>query len=121
MSGRGRLARGVKSKAAGEPPATRQTHSSLIKTRVPIDFSRNFHNRKMGDHPASNPSYKPDRPRNRNAPDPASMARCARCTNSGHPLVDRLHSIACKRDKSGYFLLTIKMKGVKTTSFFDTF
>jgi len=111
----------VESKAAGESPATTQTQPSQIKTRVPIDFSRNFHNRKMGDHPASNPSYKPDRPRNRNAPDPVSMARCARCTNSGHPLVDRLHSIACKRDKSGHFLLTIKMKGVKTTSFFDSF
>jgi hypothetical protein len=38
-----------------------------------------------------------------------------RCTNSGHPLVERLHFIACKRFKSPRFLLTIKMRRVKQT------
>jgi hypothetical protein len=38
-----------------------------------------------------------------------------------HPPVDGLHSIDFAADKSPHFLLTIKMKGVKTTSFFDSF
>ena len=48
-------------------------------------------------------------------------ARCADCTNRVHPLVDGLHSIDFQDDKSPAFLLTLKMKGVKTTSFFDSF
>ena len=43
------------------------------------------------------------------------------CTNSGHPLVDELHSIDFKEDKIASFYLTLNFKGVKTTSFFDNF
>jgi hypothetical protein len=43
------------------------------------------------------------------------------CTNSGHSLVDELHSIDFKRDKTASFYLTLKFKGVKTHSFFDNF
>jgi hypothetical protein len=43
------------------------------------------------------------------------------CTNSGHPLVDELHSIDFKAHKTVSFYLTLKFKGVKTTSFFDNF
>jgi hypothetical protein len=42
-----------------------------------IDFSGNFHKRKIGEHQVSNPSYEPNRPTNRDALDPASMARPA--------------------------------------------
>jgi hypothetical protein len=53
---------------------------------------------------------------------PASMRRFnVTAPNSVTPLVERLHSIACKRDKPPRFLLTIKMRGVKPISFFDTF
>jgi hypothetical protein len=38
-----------------------------------------------------------------------------------HPAVDGLHSIDFSADKMPPFLLTLKMKGVKTTSFFDSF
>jgi hypothetical protein len=38
-----------------------------------------------------------------------------------HPAVDGLHTIDFPADKTPAFLLTIKMKGVKTTSFFDSF
>jgi hypothetical protein len=38
------------------------------------------------------------------------------CTNSGHPLVDELHSIDFKAHKTVSFYLTLK-----TTSFFDNF
>jgi hypothetical protein len=38
-----------------------------------------------------------------------------------HPPVDGLHSIDFSADKTPPFLLTLKMKGVKTTSFFDSF
>jgi hypothetical protein len=38
-----------------------------------------------------------------------------------HPPVNRLHSIAAQAHTVRGFLLTLKMKGVKTTSFFDTF
>ncbi|HYM06369.1 MAG TPA: hypothetical protein VEU11_07380 [Terriglobales bacterium] len=38
-----------------------------------------------------------------------------------HPPVDGLHSIDFQDDKTPAFLLTLKMKGVKTTSFFDSF
>jgi hypothetical protein len=38
-----------------------------------------------------------------------------------HPLVDGLHSIDFAEDKRTGFLLTLKMKGVKTNSFFDSF
>jgi hypothetical protein len=43
------------------------------------------------------------------------------CTNSGHPLVDELHPINFKADKTVSFYLTLKFKGVETTSFFDNF
>jgi len=38
-----------------------------------------------------------------------------------HPLVDGVHSIDFAEDKRTGFLLTLKMKGVKTNSFFDCF
>jgi hypothetical protein len=38
-----------------------------------------------------------------------------------HPPVDELHSIDFPAHNGWLFLLTIKMKGVKTTSFFDSF
>src|SRR5258708_24645088 len=103
---------------AGEAHATKQTHPHQTKTRVTIDFSKNFHNGKIYDRQTSDPLYKSNRSRNRNPASTAGTAQPGRCTNFGHPLVERLHSIACKRDKSSHFLLTIKMKGVKTTSFF---
>jgi len=106
---------------AGGSPATIQTHLYRIKTRVTTDFSRNFHNGKIYYRQTSDPLYQLNYPLNRDAANAASTARRGRCTNSGHPLVERLHSIACKRDKASHFLLTIKMKGVKTTSFFDAF
>jgi len=40
---------------AGEAPAITQTHPHQIKTRVPIDFSRNFHNGKIYDRQTSDP------------------------------------------------------------------
>jgi hypothetical protein len=43
------------------------------------------------------------------------------CTNSGHPLVGELHPIDFKAHKTVSFYLTLKFKGVKTTSFFDNF
>jgi hypothetical protein len=43
------------------------------------------------------------------------------CTNSGHPLVDELHPVDFKAHKKMSFYLTLKFKGVKTTSFFDNF
>ena len=108
--------------ARPESPRDRtQRYLYGIETRVTIDFFGNFHNREIGGNQASTRLPKPNRPRNRIARNARSTALRGKCTNSGHPLVDWLHSIACKRDKSGHFLLTIKMKGVKTTSFFDTF
>jgi len=38
-----------------------------------------------------------------------------------HPAVDGLHSIDFSADKTPPFLLTLKLEGVKTNSFFDTF
>jgi hypothetical protein len=38
-----------------------------------------------------------------------------------HMPVDDLHSIDFAADKSPHFLLTLKMKGVKPISFFDSF
>jgi len=38
-----------------------------------------------------------------------------------HMVVDGLHSIDSAVDRKGDFLLTLKMKGVKTNSFFDSF
>jgi hypothetical protein len=38
-----------------------------------------------------------------------------------HPPVDSLHSIDFAADKSPDFLLTLKIEGVKTNSFFDSF
>ena len=38
-----------------------------------------------------------------------------------HPPVNRLHSPENQADKLAYFLLTKKIKSVKTYSFFDTF
>jgi len=38
-----------------------------------------------------------------------------------HAAVDSLHSIDFTADKRVGFLLTLKMKGVKTNSFFDSF
>jgi hypothetical protein len=43
------------------------------------------------------------------------------CTNSGQALVDELHSIDFKQQKSLRFCLTLKIEGVKTHSFFDNF
>ena len=43
------------------------------------------------------------------------------CTKSGHRPVDAPHSTENKRDKTTNFLLTLKLKGVKTESFFDNF
>jgi hypothetical protein len=37
------------------------------------------------------------------------------------PVVDGLHSIDFAADTRAGFLLTLKMKGVKTNSFFDSF
>ena len=52
---------------------------------------------------------------------PMLAAFLADCTRFTAPLVDGLHSIDSAADTSGRFLLTIKMKGVKTNSFFDSF
>jgi len=41
--------------------------------------------------------------------------------NMRHPVVDCLHSIDFAVDRKAGFLLTLKMKGVKTNSFFDSF
>jgi hypothetical protein len=38
-----------------------------------------------------------------------------------HTVVDGLHSTDFAADKRTDFLLTLKMKGVKTNSFFDSF
>jgi hypothetical protein len=38
-----------------------------------------------------------------------------------HPVVDGVHSIDFAADTRAGFLLTLKMKGVKTNSFFDSF
>jgi hypothetical protein len=38
-----------------------------------------------------------------------------------HVPVDGLHSIDFQGDKPAHFLLTLKMKGVKPISFFDSF
>ena len=43
------------------------------------------------------------------------------CTNSCHRLVKLLHSTVLKADIPSCFSLTIKIEGVKTESFFDTF
>jgi hypothetical protein len=55
--------------------------------------------------------------RSRNYPPPVMPV----APNALHPVVDSLHSIDFEDDKTPRFLLTIKMKGVKTTSFFDSF
>jgi hypothetical protein len=62
---------------------------------------------------------------------PASKKRCLRHDAAGlfggvaqsmrHPVVDGLHSIDFAADTRAGFLLTPKMKGVKTNSFFDSF
>jgi hypothetical protein len=41
--------------------------------------------------------------------------------NSRHPPVDGVHSIDFPADRTPPFLLTLKIEGVKTNSFFDTF
>jgi hypothetical protein len=62
-----------------------------------------------------------------NPPESASATREmeARSAQSApkllHPAVDGLHSIDFSADKMPPFLLTLKMKGVKPTSFFDSF
>jgi hypothetical protein len=43
------------------------------------------------------------------------------CTKSGHRPVDAVQLIENKRDKAANFSLTLKLKGVKTESFFDNF
>jgi len=43
------------------------------------------------------------------------------CTKSGQPVVNLLHIAVIKADASGSFLLTLKIGGVKTQSFFDAF
>jgi len=43
------------------------------------------------------------------------------CTEIRHAPVNELHFIDFKRDKNAAFRLTLKIEGVKTTSFFDTF
>jgi hypothetical protein len=116
MCGRSQWEPGVPPRWTGETPILHK-----IKTRVTIDFSRNFHKRATGGDQTLRTTIRANRSANRNALSPVSTAHRDLCTISGHPLVDRLHSIACKRDKSGHFLLTIKIEGVKTTSFFDTF
>ena len=45
----------------------------------------------------------------------------AGCTKIRHGPVNGLHSIDSAGDKDALFSLTINLKGVKTTSFFDTF
>jgi hypothetical protein len=42
------------------------------------------------------------------------------CTKSGQSVVDLLHIAAIKRDANVSFLLTLKIEGVQTQSFFDT-
>jgi hypothetical protein len=44
-----------------------------------------------------------------------------RCTKIEHGPVDPLHSIDFAMDKNPSFSLTLKIEGVKTYSFFDTF
>jgi hypothetical protein len=92
-----------------------------IKIRATIDFPEIFTSTHLARIERCASHANGIAPRNRDAPNLAIKACPVGCTKSGHPLVERLHYIACKRDKSGHFLLTIKMKGVKTTSFFDTF
>jgi hypothetical protein len=46
---------------------------------------------------------------------------CAGCTKIRHGPVNGLHSIDSAEDKDALFSLTISLKSVKTTSFFDTF
>jgi hypothetical protein len=89
--------------------------------RITIDFPGNFHNRKNSDAIAPIRFCEPNPAKNGAAPKIANDDPQARCTKSGHPLVEGLHSPASKRDKTRHFLLTIKTGGVKTTSFFDTF
>ena len=43
------------------------------------------------------------------------------CTKNRQGLVNRLHSVDFRGDKDAHFSLTIKIEGVKTISFFDTF
>jgi hypothetical protein len=57
------------------------------------------------------------------------LARQGKCKSGGarpaqdmlHTAVDGLHSIDFSADKTPPFLLTLKLEGVKTTSFFDSF
>jgi hypothetical protein len=99
----------------------RTNHPLPNQTRVTIDFSGNFHSRKMAANQSVEAILQTYLPKKSRCTAAADIPHWLDCTNFGHPLVDGLHSIACKRDKSRHFLLTIKMKGVKTTSFFDTF
>src|SRR4030095_2353624 len=52
-----------------------------------------------------------------------SKSKCSQpdCTKSWHRLVNGLHSIDAAADKCAVFCLTVKIEGVKTHSFFDTF
>src|SRR5205085_10275704 len=54
---------------------------------------------------------------------PQSTARSLReaCTEIRHAPVNELHSGDSQEDKNAAFRLTLKIEGVKTTSFFDTF
>jgi hypothetical protein len=51
----------------------------------------------------------------------AKRRLCAIAPDTLHRAVDGLHPIDFPADKTSAFLLTLKMKGVKTNSFFDSF
>jgi hypothetical protein len=102
------------------PSAARQ-QTTPGRTRIPTDFSENFH---KGNSARPSPIIELSRSNHRDnqASTPDSNAfRATACTKSGHTLVERLHSVARKRDIRPRFSLTLKMKGVKTNSFFDAF
>jgi len=52
---------------------------------------------------------------------PISDFLLSRCTKSCHMPVNCPHSIEIQADNLAHFLLTLKLKSVKTQSFFDTF
>jgi hypothetical protein len=59
--------------------------------------------------------------RNADLIDGMSPVKSAIAQYMRHPPVDDVHSIDFPADTSAPFLLTLKMKGVKTNSFFDSF
>jgi hypothetical protein len=62
-----------------------------------------------------------------NSPEKGSIVRKMRTVAAlvaqdvRHPPVDGLHSLDFPADTSAHFLLTLKLEGVKTDSFFDSF